>query len=137
MRGKPRLGNRSTRDDTAVTMNIDDAFPSRYLKPADLGQAAPAVVIAGVRLERVGSRQTSKPVLYFEGKSKGLILNKTNARAIAALVGTTETERWRGARVRLFVTTTTFGGETVPCIRVKSATAPAAVVDIRSRSDAG
>jgi hypothetical protein len=117
-------------------MNIDDAFPSRYLRPADLGQAAPVVTIAAVRLERVGPRKTSKPVVYFVGKEKGLILNRTNGSAIAALLRAKDTDAWPGGRVRLFVTETTFAGDAVPCIRIKAATAtPAPVVDIRSRAD--
>jgi hypothetical protein len=101
-------------------MNIDDAFPSRYLRPGDLRQAAPVVTIASVKMERVGARRQTKPVLYFLGKSKGLILNKTNATAIAELLGTKDTVAWEGGRLRLFVTETLFGDKTVPCIRVQA-----------------
>jgi hypothetical protein len=102
-------------------VDIGDAFPSKYLRPKDLGTAAPVVTIAAVRLERVGQRQIQKPVCYFVGKTKGLILNKTNATTIAQLLGTPQTEAWAGRQVRLYATDTTFGKDTVPCIRVKAA----------------
>jgi hypothetical protein len=102
-------------------VNITDAFPSKYLRPKDLGAAAPVVTIAAVRMERVGQRQTSKPVVTFVGKTKGLILNKTNATTIAQLLGTEDTEQWAGRQVRLYATDTTFGKDTVRCIRVKAA----------------
>jgi hypothetical protein len=47
-------------------------------------------------------------------------LNKTNATAIAALLGSPETDAWRGKTIRLYATTTTFGKDTVACVRVKA-----------------
>lgn len=65
-------------------------------------------------------RATKKPVVYFVGKAKALGLNITNARTIAALLGTFEVEKWKGKKITLYPTTTTFGKETVGCIRVKN-----------------
>ena len=107
----------------APRVNILDAFPSKYLRPDDLGRAAPVVTIDAVRIEMVGSRRQKKPVVYFVGKSKGMILNKTNATAIATLLRTKDTDAWRGGRVRLYVTETKFGDDMVACIRVKAAIA--------------
>jgi hypothetical protein len=61
------------------------------------------------------------PVVYFRGKDKGVVLNKTNGNKIAALVGSKDTEDWAGCQIRLYATETEFGGETVECIRVKAA----------------
>jgi hypothetical protein len=102
-------------------MNIHDAFPSNYIKASDLGTAQPVVTIERVEYEEVGKTKDQKPVLYFAGKSKGLVLNKTNARKIIELLGSAVTEEWTGQRIRLFATTTEFAGETVECIRVKAA----------------
>lgn len=102
-------------------MNINESFPSNYLKASDLGTGQPVVTIERVEHEAVGRDREMKAVLYFEGKEKGVVLNKTNARKITELAGTPETDEWAGFKIRLFATTTEFGGETVECIRVKAA----------------
>lgn len=65
-----------------------------------------------------GGRKTKKPVCYFKGKEKGLALNSTNCRTIAALYGN-DTDKWPGKQLTLYPTTTSFGSETVECIRVR------------------
>ena len=106
-------------------MNINEAFPSNYLKASDLGTGQPVVTIKHVEQEPVGRDREMKAVLYFEGKEKGVVLNKTNAKKITDLVGSPDTDDWAGFKIRLFATTTEFGGETVECIRVKAAGVPA------------
>ena len=69
-------------------------------------------------LTSTGGRKTKKPVVYFEGKEKGLALNSTNAKTIASLYGN-YVEKWAGQSVTLFPTTTQMGGETVECIRIR------------------
>ena len=117
-------------------MNIDSAFPSNYLKASDLGDKKPVVTIDRVEVEPIGRDKEMKPVIYFQGKEKGLVLNKTNAKKIAELTGSKDTEDWAGCQVTIYATETEFGGETVECIRVKGANAakpaarPAPVVDL-------
>lgn len=101
--------------------NINDAFPSKYLKAGDLHGQEPIVTIDRVEFEAVGRTREMKAVVYFVGKDKGLVLNKTNATKIANLAGTMETDEWHGHRIRLFATETEFGGDTVDCIRIKAA----------------
>jgi len=102
-------------------MNINESFPSNYLKASDLGTAQPIVTIDRVEHEPVGREREMKAILYFAGKDKGVVLNKTNAKTITHLVGSPETDEWAGFKIKLFATTTEFGGETVECIRVKAA----------------
>ena len=104
--------------------NINDAFPSKYLKASDLQGAEPVVAIDRVDFEPVGQKREMKAILYFKNKEKGLVLNKTNANKIVDLLGTAITEEWEHARIRLYATETQFGGETVDCIRVKAAQKP-------------
>lgn len=106
-------------------MNIDSAFPSHYLKASDLGDKSPIVTIDRVEVEPIGRDKEIKPVLYFQGKDKGVVLNKTNAKKIAELTGSKDTEDWTGCQIRIFASTTEFSGETVECIRVKAAGVPA------------
>lgn len=102
-------------------MNIDSAFPSNYLKASDLGTSAPVVTIDRLEVEPIGRNKEMKPVLYFVGKEKGLVLNKTNAKKIAELTGSKDTDDWHGCQIRIYATETEFSGETVECIRVKAA----------------
>ena len=63
-------------------MSISKLFPSKYLKGDDI-EDGDTVTITKVTVERVGIDQEEKPVIHFEEKDKGVILNKTNAQAIA------------------------------------------------------
>lgn len=101
-------------------MNIDTAFPSKYLRAADLGDVQPIVTIARVTVEAVGREQEQKPIVYFVGKSKGVVLNKTNSRAIAQIAGSSETDDWEGTQIQLYVATVEFSGESMEAIRVRA-----------------
>ena len=101
-------------------MNINDAFPSNYLKASDLGGAQPIVTIDRVEVEPVGRTKEMKPVIYFAGKQKGVILNKTNSKKIAEIAGSPDTDDWHGVQIKLYATDVDFQGETVEAIRVKS-----------------
>lgn len=101
-------------------MNINDAFPSNYLKASDLGDAQPVVTIDRVEIEPVGRDKEMKPIVFFQGKTKGLVLNKTNSKKIAEIATSPDTDDWAGVAVKLYATETEFGGETVECIRIKN-----------------
>jgi hypothetical protein len=105
-------------------MNVNTVFPSQYLRASDLGDAEPVVTIARVALEAIGRDKDHKLVIYFEGKSKGLVANKTIAKKLAELTGSPETEDWPGHPIRLYTTTADFGGEAFEVIRVKAAALP-------------
>lgn len=70
--------------------------------------------VAGPRGEQV------KVIVSFVERPKKLILNKTNARALAHALGN-ETDHWRGASLALGVEMVKVGRNTVPSIRVKAA----------------
>jgi hypothetical protein len=99
--------------------NLNDIFPSRFLKAHELQGGSPTVTIARVELEVMGRTRERKAVAYFVGKKKGLLLNKTNAQAIAKIAGSEATEQWIGVRVRLMATTDTFGKDVFPVVRVQ------------------
>lgn len=103
--------------------NINDAFPSNFLKASDLKGNAVTVTIDRIEFEPVGQTKEMKPVIYFTNKEKGLVLNKTNATTISRLLGSGETEDWHGAAIRIYPTETSYQGEQVDCIRVKAGTA--------------
>jgi arabinogalactan endo-1,4-beta-galactosidase len=117
-------------------MRISDQFPSDYLRAVDLDNKEITVTMTDVRMEQIG--EDNKPVLYFQGKEKGMVLNKTNAASIANLYGDDTTD-WTGEAITLFSAMVSFQGKTVPAIRVKPpsrkaaakkpAAAPAPAVD--------
>lgn len=92
-----------------------------YIFAFDLEGKDVVVEIARVapgELVSTGGRKTKKPVAFFKGKQKGLALNATNCKTIAAMFGN-DTTAWVGKRITLYPTTTTMGGDTVECIRVR------------------
>jgi hypothetical protein len=97
-------------------MNIDTAFPGKYLKHADLQGRTVRVIAGECRVEDIGGEE--KPVLYFQGKERGLALNRVNAGAIAQAYGP-ETDHWRGRLIELYPDKTFFQGRMVDCIRVR------------------
>lgn len=97
-------------------MNINGAFPSNYLKAADLQGRRALVTISHVKMEDIGDDH--KPVLYFAGKEKGMVLNRTNANMIAEITGIEETDQWNGKSVVLFSTKVDFQGRRVDAIRI-------------------
>lgn len=102
-------------------MNINDSFPSNYVKAADLrGKECPAI-ISRVVVEKLGD--DDKPVVYFEGKEKGVVLNKTNAMNIATMHGP-ETDNWPGKHVILYPAWVDFQGRSVEAVRIRPDVAP-------------
>lgn len=97
-------------------MNINGAFPSDYLKAADLNGRPFVLKMGNVTLEDIGSDR--KPVLHFQGTEKGLVLNKTNASTISTLYGD-ETDEWFGNPIEVYPSETDFQGKRMPCIRVR------------------
>jgi hypothetical protein len=103
-------------------MNINDAFPSRYLKAADLKDRPPVVVtIKSITMEEMPEGE-NRPVAWFEGKEKGVVLNKTNASMIAHSYSP-ETDNWIGKKILLRCEPVPFAGRIVDSIRVAVANA--------------
>lgn len=96
--------------------SVNEAFPSSYLKAADLQGRNALVTMSHAVFETIGTDK--KLVLFFQGKEKGLVLNKTNANNIAIAYGD-NTEDWQGQQVVLFEAMVDYQGKTVPAIRVR------------------
>ncbi|KKM19362.1 hypothetical protein LCGC14_1656440 [marine sediment metagenome] len=110
--------------------NVNNMFPSKWLRASDLQGKEPTVTIERMTMEDVEQGKDAQPVLHFAGKDKGLVLNKTNAMNVATIYGP-ETDAWIGKNIQLFTTFVDFQGRSVEAIRVKpvqpsSAPAPAA-----------
>ena len=97
-------------------MRMSDAFPSNYLKAADLNGKGVRVTIESVSMEKLGD--DTKAVLHFVGKDKGLVLNKTNANRIVEAMGSDETDDWEGWSITLYACKVDYAGKRVDAIRV-------------------
>ena len=98
-------------------MRISDAFPSKYLKAADLKGRPRTVIVADCLHEEVDQGER-KPVAYFQDMKKALILNLTNSRTIVDAFGD-ETDAWVGKQIELYPTKVSFQGRLVDAIRVR------------------
>lgn len=100
-------------------------FDERFIGSYDLegNENGLLVTISRLEVEKMqasqGDEPKDKPVLYFNEGKKGLVLNKTTAKAIAAMYGS-DTDGWLGKEIILYATTCMAFGEEVECIRVKS-----------------
>ena len=104
--------------------NYETAFPSKYIKASDLNGKAPTVTIDHVQLEGVGKDKDQRWVVYFVGKEKGLVANKTNSKTIATIANSPDTDEWAGTQIQLFVAQVEYQGEVVDAIRVRMPKAP-------------
>lgn len=103
-------------------MHVDLMFPSKYLKAVDLAGQAVTLTIEGVTSEQVqmtNGRKEPKYAVSFVGTEKQLILNKTNAKTIARVLGEPKAINWKGAKITLKPARCEAFGEIVDCIRVK------------------
>ncbi len=104
---------------------LSDIFPSRFLSAADLQGREAIATIDRVEIEKFDD-DAQKPVVYFEGKTKGLVCNKTNAKSIALIAGD-DTDNWPGKAIVLFSMMVDFKGQVVEAIRVRRPPDPAVV----------
>lgn len=83
---------------------VSEVYPSPWLQVVDLKEHAVQVTIDQVSvkdLRQMDGSTVPKIVLRFRGKEKALACNKTQALALADLIGTEEFGQWTGATVML------------------------------------
>jgi hypothetical protein len=100
-------------------MKAADIFPSKWLSASDLGDAEPTVVIDRVVLEDI-SQTDRKPVIYFRGKTKGMVCNKTNWKRIEYILKSDDSDNWPGQAIKLYVELVDMQGQMKPALRVKA-----------------
>ena len=102
-------------------MKLSLMFPSDFVKADDLNGKDVTKTIKAVTMDELtmaGGRKETRPVIRFSDAEKKLVLNKTNAVTIAGMYGK-ETDNWIGKKITMFPTETTFGSDTVDCIRIR------------------
>jgi len=84
-------------------------FDSTYLRWWDLQEQDVTVTIEKVErtveLTFRGGKKGDRPVIWFVGKKKPLVMNKTNMSSIAMQHGK-QPQKWPGKKITLFPTTT-------------------------------
>ncbi|RVJ23442.1 hypothetical protein [Sinorhizobium medicae] len=81
--------------------SIFDLYPRRYLSSEDLKGQRYTLTIDRVVVEDVGDDGGDKPVLYFRGAKKGMVLNLTNGDTLATAYGADYTQ-WPGKPVEVY-----------------------------------
>jgi hypothetical protein len=95
--------------------------PSTYLKKEDI-PVPTNVQIAEIKQEQIGqgADQELKPVLFFHGHDKGMVLNSINSQILVSLFGD-NIESMIGQQVQLWVdSTVSFGGRLVGGLRLRA-----------------
>ena len=105
-------------------MKLSQLFPSKYAKAADISRPL-QLTIARVALEQMQDGN-QKPVLYFERTKKGIVCNRTNARTVALLAKSQDTDDWAGTKVEVFTELVGFRGDVVQAIRFRAPNGQAA-----------
>lgn len=104
-------------------MHVDLMFPSRYLRAADFeGKPVSLTILEVVKdqVQMATGQKAEKYILRFRETEKELILNKTNAKAVAKVLHEPRAVKWPGERIVLKPTTCEAFGEIVDCIRVET-----------------
>jgi len=110
-------------------MNIYSTDLFQYMAGDMIGQSQIVLTIADVTMENMNSGkggQQTKPCLRFKERSKLMVLNKTNAKALAAILGP-ETENWKGARVTIAAPVVDAFGKSARSLRVIDVQPPAQI----------
>jgi hypothetical protein len=102
--------------------NINKLFPNRFMSARDMGGEL-TLTIDRVEMQEFGEDSRKKPVVKFTDEARGFVLNKTNAKCMADIFGTPETDDWSGKSIVLRKGQSSFEGKTVDTIRVHKASA--------------
>ena len=94
-------------------MDMRTVHPSNWFSASDFDAIGKELTIGNVMMAQVGAE--FKPVVYFNGQEKGLVLNPTNNKLIMAMLGW-ESKDWTGQKIVLFSYSAVFQGQ--PQLRI-------------------
>ena len=108
-----------------ITGSINAYLDSRFLSSNDIaGFGDVTVEIESCKLVKQlrfqnGNTEDNAKLLYFAGKKKPLVLNKTNARELIRLASSANVKDWHGMKVTLYTITGNFFGKQQLALRIK------------------
>ena len=95
---------------------------AQYLKKEDLSDPVDTELLL-VKEEKVttpGKGTTTRLVAYFEGLSKGLVLNTANCETLFEITGTDDPNEWKDVPLQLYVNPDVkYGGKKTGGIRIR------------------
>lgn len=97
-------------------------FNYKYLGAYSLDGKDMTLTIKSIDVQDVvgdSGRTETCPIITWQEDQKPMILNKTNAKQIGLVWGTTDYEKWIGKKVTLFADVTKLKGEMVECLRIR------------------
>ena len=104
---------------------------AQYLKKEDLSDPVDTELLL-VQEEKVttpGKGTKNRLVAYFDGLSKGLVLNMANCEILDQMTGTDDPNEWKDVAVQLYVDPdVTYGGKKTGGIRIRKPEPPSAPV---------
>jgi DNA-directed RNA polymerase subunit RPC12/RpoP len=103
-----------------------ESLPGDYLGAYALNGQDMVVTVQSAGPEIITGANGKKEeclVIHFRENILNMVCNRTNAKMISKVTGSSYVEDWVGKKITLYPTTTKFGGEVVECIRVRP-TAP-------------
>jgi hypothetical protein len=110
-------------------MRKSDAIPTKYFRAKDLPDGWTLTAeVEMARMEKFegdrGKGDSDKMVVYFRRQKSGLVVGSVVWDMFIDVTGEEDSDHWKGHVVELYKTTTPFGRETVPCVRVRKASEP-------------
>ena len=116
-------------------VKASDFFGSDYMKAGHFTKPK-LLEITKVAIELLqGDADKTRPVVYFGGEDRGLVLNATNCNTLAEYLGD-DFEDWPGNKAVVFPTTCDFHGKQVDCLRVRKPKNQPPAVQEESADDA-
>ena len=112
-------------------MKANELCPSPNLQALDIGTDlgdSVNVTIKGFDKSEVGKEKQVRSRLFVEEFDRPLVINRTNVKALIDLYGN-DTSDWIGEQFNLYVSETSFNGDTVRCLRVRAVKAEKVVED--------
>lgn len=103
-------------------LKANELCPSPNLQALDIGTElgdSVNVTIKGFDSAEVGKEKQIRSRLFVEEFNRPLVINRTNVKALIDLYGN-DTSDWIGERFNLYVSETSFQGDTVRCLRVRA-----------------
>ena len=103
-------------------MKANELCPSPNLQALDIGTElgdSVNVTIKGFDKSEVGKEKQLRSRLFVEEFDRPLVINRTNVKALIDLYGN-DTSDWIGEQFNLYVSETSFNGDTVRCLRVRA-----------------
>ena len=98
-------------------MRSADRHPTKYLKSEDAKARQIVATISHLEMEQVGQGKKEKPVLYFEGSVKPMVLNRTNDDVLDEAFG--DSDDWPGRKIKIYCVRTQYQGKSVDGLRVE------------------